>query len=153
MDSNHRLSKQNVGRDCCNESMGYANPADQAACARRYYLANKETMVRRASENNRVKRVRNRAYVESIKLANPTCMDCKLDHPPWRLQFDHRPGEGKIHDVATLVQQAYGLKTIQAEIDNCDLVCANCHTDRTHSRLVAAAGLEPADLLVMSEVL
>jgi hypothetical protein len=52
-----------------------------------------------------------------------------------------------------LFQQAYGLKPIQAEIDKCDLVCANCHADRPMPGWVAATGLEPADLLVMSEVL
>jgi hypothetical protein len=82
----------------------------------------------------------------AIKLANPVCMDCGLAHPPHRLQFDHRPGDTKIKEISWLVSHAYSMKTLQAEIAKCDLVCANCHADRTYARMVAADGFEPSCL-------
>lgn len=51
------------------------------------------------------------------------------------MDFDHRPGEGKVANVGTMrlkVSEA----TIRKEIAKCDLVCANCHRERTHQRLL-----------------
>lgn len=87
-------------------------------------------------------RARNRRFVQAVKEA-AGCAGCKLDHPHWRLQFDHLPDHTKRRDLAYLAGQGYSLKTIITEIMKCEVVCANCHADRTWSRLVAVAGLEP----------
>ena len=62
------------------------------------------------------------------------CQDCGLPHPTWRLDFDHRPGEVKVREVSRLPQAMVSDKTLLDEIAKCDLVCANCHRDRTHAR-------------------
>lgn len=62
-------------------------------------------------------------------LDNHPCVDC--GYVDWRaLEFDHVRGV-KRSDVTTMVQNGLSWKTIQEEIDKCDVRCANCHRIRT----------------------
>jgi hypothetical protein len=63
------------------------------------------------------------------------CVDCGPDirHPYYRLQFDHLPGHDKVERINRLIWRA-SHATILEEIDKCDIVCANCHADRTYKR-------------------
>ena len=63
------------------------------------------------------------------------CTDCKIQYPPYVMQFDHVRGRksftiGSLYYKKTLAQ-------IMKEIDKCEVVCANCHAERTHRRRVA----------------
>lgn len=58
------------------------------------------------------------------------CADCDHTYPPIAMDFDHRPGEVRIADVARLTQTGSEAK-LRAEIAKCDVVCANCHRIRT----------------------
>jgi hypothetical protein len=59
------------------------------------------------------------------------CLDCRTVYPAVVLDFDHRADEQKLFAISNAVQSG-GLKLarLQAEIDKCDLVCANCHRIR-----------------------
>ena len=59
------------------------------------------------------------------------CVDCGYRSHPAALQFDHRPGEVKIHNVAGWPGD---LASMILEMDKCDVVCANCHAIRTALR-------------------
>ena len=48
------------------------------------------------------------------------------------MDFDHRPGEVKKHQLGGMTKTVYSWAVIEAEIAKCDLVCANCHRIRTH---------------------
>jgi hypothetical protein len=48
------------------------------------------------------------------------------------MQFDHRDPMQKTFELGCL-QKSYSIKKIQAEIDKCDVICANCHCERTHA--------------------
>jgi hypothetical protein len=61
-------------------------------------------------------------------------MDCGQTFPPYVMDFDHVRGEKK-YNVGLMASSGYSLKMIAAEIQKCDLVCANCHRIRTHQRL------------------
>ena len=66
------------------------------------------------------------------------CTDCNLKYPPYVMEFDHIPGKGeKIADISRMAFD-YGLSLIQEEIKKCELVCANCHRERTYKRQQAA---------------
>lgn len=80
-----------------------------------------------------------RAFLAEYKSTRP-CMDCGLSYPSYVMDFDHRPGEAKTKAVSQMWYNS--LATIKAEIDKCDLVCANCHRERTFSRLVARSNGE-----------
>jgi hypothetical protein len=51
------------------------------------------------------------------------------------MDLDHRPGSDKLFPVAIAVSGGvYPLQKIVAEIAKCDVVCANCHRERTYRR-------------------
>ena len=60
------------------------------------------------------------------------CTDCGYNLHSEVLEFDHL--NNKYRNVASLFYSSW--KTIFAEIDKCDIVCANCHRLRTFKRLL-----------------
>lgn len=83
-------------------------------------------------------RARSAARYESLRglvwerKAQP-CMDCGVEYPPYVMQFDHRPGEMKAGEVNDWMA-AGNRSAMLAEMDRCDVVCANCHAERTYQR-------------------
>jgi hypothetical protein len=65
------------------------------------------------------------------------CTDCGGTFHPAAMTFDHLPGSQKHSDIASLTRHA-SIARIQAEIEKCELVCANCHAVRTFNRREAA---------------
>jgi hypothetical protein len=49
------------------------------------------------------------------------------------MDFDHREDEIKEHQLNQIAHQK--MKTIESEIAKCDVVCSNCHRERTFQRL------------------
>jgi hypothetical protein len=72
-----------------------------------------------------------REEVQRLKSSTP-CSDCNKKHPYWRMQFDH-VDDNKVAEVSRLVSNG-AADLVMEEIAKCELVCANCHTDRTHER-------------------
>ncbi len=63
------------------------------------------------------------------------CADCGRLYPYYVMDFDHRPGEYKLFAVSAAVTSVRrSLEALRAEIAKCDVVCANCHRERTHQR-------------------
>ena len=60
-------------------------------------------------------------------------MDCGIQYPAHVMQFDHVRGE-KRYPVSAYSYGNYSLKEMLKEIEKCELVCANCHAERTHQR-------------------
>lgn len=80
-----------------------------------------------------------RAYTERRQLVleakSRPCADCGIQYPYYVMDFDHRDGrlkEFSLHAVHRVTKRA-----ILREIAKCDVVCANCHRERTHQRRVA----------------
>lgn len=63
------------------------------------------------------------------------CADCGGLFPDECMDFDHLPGETKVRNVSALVRGGWSLEKIYAEVEKCELVCANCHRIRTKKRL------------------
>lgn len=80
-------------------------------------------------------RERNRQHVIDRKAERGNrCHDCGRVYPTYVLDFDHRGDEEKLDSVSALTSRKTSLKRIDEEIAKCDLVCANCHRERTHQR-------------------
>ena len=62
------------------------------------------------------------------------CKDCHIQYSPWVMHFDHRNPEEKKFNVSQMIKRPLDL--IQKEINKCDVVCANCHAERTHKQLL-----------------
>lgn len=62
------------------------------------------------------------------------CADCLVSYPPYVMDFDHVRGT-KDFNIG-----AEGLfissDKLEAEIAKCDVVCANCHRERTNHRVM-----------------
>jgi hypothetical protein len=51
------------------------------------------------------------------------------------MQFDHVPERGeKLGDISTLLWKWTSWRKLRAELDKCDLICAECHIRRTLAR-------------------
>ena len=62
------------------------------------------------------------------------CVDCGIEYPPYVFDFDHRDPNEK---AFTLSQFYGGYPRQLEESKKCDLVCANCHRERTHRQRCA----------------
>jgi hypothetical protein len=70
-------------------------------------------------------------WVDEYKLSRG-CADCGYNAHPAALDFDHLPGTVKVRDIKRGTQ--LGWVALQAEVEKCDVVCANCHRIRTVNR-------------------
>lgn len=59
------------------------------------------------------------------------CLDCRVSYPSVAMDFDHVVGE-KLSEIAKM--WSWGRNKVLAEIQKCELVCANCHRIRTQNR-------------------
>jgi hypothetical protein len=73
-------------------------------------------------------------YIISIK--NKPCHDCSNTFPHWVLQFDHL--RDKIECISRAVDKNMSLDFIKEELRKCELVCCNCHANRTYYRSISA---------------
>lgn len=64
---------------------------------------------------------------------NLGCMDCGEDYPYWMLDFDHVHGE-KLFLLSGSWSGGMNMDAILKEIEKCEVVCSNCHRNRTHMR-------------------
>lgn len=64
-------------------------------------------------------------YIETVKKEG-CCHKCKIkDHRV--LEFHHRNPAEKKFSIVQAVHNRYSLQALKAEIEKCDLTCANCH--------------------------
>lgn len=106
--------------------MGY-DRAEQARYAQRHYQAHREEYLAR----QRRAAAQNRAIIREAK--NRPCVDCGIQYPPYVMQFDHLDRTEKRFEVSDI--GARTAETLRAEIAKCEVVCANCHAERTHQRV------------------
>lgn len=59
------------------------------------------------------------------------CTDCGCADPD-QLDFDHLPGFEKLFNLAEVVK--HGWTAIEAEMAKCEVVCKDCHKERSQSR-------------------
>lgn len=79
---------------------------------------------------DRDRKERNRAHIRTFK--EKPCADCGVQYPFYVMQFDHVRGE-KEGDISKFVSNRQWKKAL-AEIEKCDVVCANCHMARSFER-------------------
>lgn len=103
----------------------------QAAYRRAHYQANKADYVRRAAAEVRRRREQNRREVLLYLKTHP-CLDCGRAEPV-ALEFDHRVPALKVNNVSTMMVSKRWPRVF-AEIQKCDVRCANCDRQRTAVR-------------------
>lgn len=109
-------------------SRGYAYvcKACRKPIAQNHYEKNKEQYTdwrkARAAEND--------AIVKAAK--DVPCTDCGEQFPFYAMQFDHLPQYKKSFTISN--NRLVSPDALRAEIDKCEVVCANCHAGRTWHR-------------------
>lgn len=72
---------------------------------------------------------RNALFVYNYLIAHP-CIRCD-ESDPVVLEFDHRDRSIKKHNISQMITSGFSIKSIAAEIEKCDVLCANCHRRKT----------------------
>lgn len=115
--------------NCYNSRMAYKNIDDRKAASKRHYQANKLKYI----ERNKRYREHIRNIVREIK-DNTACADCNKNFPYYVMDFDHI--EETKSDIVSYLAKTGRIGALRQEIKKCEVVCANCHRERTHIRLI-----------------
>ncbi|MEX2006889.1 MAG: hypothetical protein WD877_01855 [Candidatus Saccharimonadales bacterium] len=113
--------------------MAYKNIEDSRAAIRRHYYANKQVYL----EKNKKRRARLKKYLREIK-ENSACTDCQKNYPYYVMDFDHL--ENKLGLISYIIKKD-NFTALKAEIEKCEVVCANCHRFRSHKRQLINSNL------------
>jgi hypothetical protein len=92
-----------------------------------YYLRGNER--KRLREKNLKVKYDIREFIK-IKKDVP-CMDCGTKYPYYVMDFDHRDTSQKKFNISEMAVIG-SWKLLKEEIEKCDVVCSNCHRERTH---------------------
>ncbi len=111
--------------------MAYSDPLDERnrAAKRRHYHANKQQYL----DRNIAAKAARRVWLHEQK--DVPCTDCGRRYPYYVMQFDHLDPTQKLMTVSRLVLWSW--RRLKAEVAKCEVVCANCHAERTHQRRLA----------------
>lgn len=109
----------------------YCKECAKARSSARYRnFSEKELDKRRQADLD--KRTRNKQFLWNYLKLHP-CIDCG-EHDPIVLEFDHVQ-EGKLNSVSNLANNGTSLNKLEAEINKCEVRCANCHRRKTAKQL------------------
>jgi len=111
-----------------NQRDSFCRPC-RAAYGREHYLANRERYIAQARAQKQRLALKRTSYLIEYFETHP-CIDCG-EGDPVVLEFDHL--RDKVFNIGgELSDQSW--ESILAEIEKCDVVCANCHRRRTARR-------------------
>lgn len=110
--------------------MAYKDPLDERAreSRRKHYYNNKEQYF----ERNKEKKRKMREYLRNVK--DIPCMDCGVKYPSYVMDLDHRDPADKAGNIDQLINRGSWKKFLE-EIDKCDVICSNCHRERTWNKV------------------
>lgn len=105
---------------------GYCRECWKVYYKETYYHGGKEKarLLKKSSDN----RLAAQELIKSAK--DKPCADCGLKYPPYVMDFDHL--SDKSFNIGR--HEGRSLNVLQIEIDKCEVVCANCHRERTWQR-------------------
>jgi hypothetical protein len=99
---------------------------------RAWYAKNRQRHLESVKKQNSKRRIEIRKKLQDLRSETP-CEDCKERYPFYVMQFDHVRGE-KLMDLSRVASNQWSDQKLQREIDKCEIVCANCHAQRTWER-------------------
>lgn len=82
-----------------------------------------------------IRAIKARCSAPNLEFINRTklgpCTDCRKQYNPWVMDFDHVRGTKRFNISQGICRS---LESIKLEVAKCELVCANCHRERTYRR-------------------
>lgn len=105
--------------------------SDSKEYHREWYRKNKD----RVRQEKQASAARRRAKILAVvnEAKNKPCVDCGIKYPPYVMDFDHL--SDKEFSIGA-VKYSLSMKRLTEEISKCEVVCSNCHRERTHSRSI-----------------
>ncbi len=103
----------------------------QAEANKIHYRINKQIYLDRAITRNARVNTENKQRLYDYLSRHP-CVDCG-ETDIRVLEFDHVRGS-KSANITRMLNNAIAWSTIEAEIDKCEVRCANCHRIKTNER-------------------
>lgn len=101
------------------------------SCNRSYlkehYEKDKPSYIRRGLKQ----RQKVREQYRELKESKP-CTDCRLYFPYYVMQFDHINLDK--NDTVSNIMRSGAVQKMLDEMAKCEIVCSNCHAERTHQR-------------------
>jgi hypothetical protein len=92
---------------------------------RKYYRENREHLLKKQKEKNRRLAKARRKWLADYK-KKLECVRCGENHPA-TLTFHHADSSEKDFEIGNALGLGVSLKRILAEIEKCEVLCANCH--------------------------
>lgn len=100
-------------------------------CQKEYYKAHYNNNKPYYKERKRVYRDKLKSLTRLLK--DVPCNDCNKKYPYYVMDFDHlEPNEKSFSISCMQAQGGVSMKKFIAEINKCEVVCSNCHRERTH---------------------
>jgi hypothetical protein len=121
-DFNWRYKSLGIRHPTCKECQKFFRRQWYEGSSKERHLANVKERKHRVREEAR-------EYVWNYLSTHP-CEQCGENNPVV-LEFHHTGDKEK--EVSVMVASGYPIHTIQAEIDRCQVLCANCHRKITHT--------------------
>jgi hypothetical protein len=100
--------------------------ACQKEIGAKHYIDNRDIYLSRGAE--RRKSCKN----VTDKAKDKPCMDCGISYPSYVMDFDHRDQSEKEFTIGTAAGKGIKIERLEEEIKKCDVVCSNCHRERTY---------------------
>lgn len=101
----------------------------KATYNRSWYERNKKKHKADVERNRARYRREMRELIGSLK--SVSCADCGERYPVYVMDFDHRDPATKKANVSRMAATGSAIRTVLEEAAKCDVVCANCHRERT----------------------
>ena len=90
----------------------------------------------KSTERQKDRRKKIRDMISTYKTENNVCADCKESYAYWQLDFDHL--ENKSFGISSFSAKTADVEKIKEEMAKCEIVCANCHRNRTFYRQIGS---------------
>jgi transposase len=116
------------------EGKSYSQIVDELGCSKStvsYHCGKGQK--EKTKNRQKQSRHRNIAFIREHKQGK-RCADCKEDYPYWMLEFDHLPEHEKLFTIGGRRARDFTIQQLIEEIAKCDIVCSNCHKNRTYWR-------------------
>jgi hypothetical protein len=84
------------------------------------------------------------AFIRMIR--EVPCIDCGQSYPAYMMDFDHRDPRTKKFEITRVAGRISMVKLLD-EIAKCDIVCSNCHRERTSRQQLALKSAGVAQLV------
>lgn len=89
--------------------------------------------IKKQKNREKVKRYRTKMRLKLRAMKEKPCADCGIQYPYYVMQFDHIRGKKKLALAKAYVTFTAWSNVVE-EVAKCEVVCSNCHLQRTWKR-------------------